>query len=71
MDFESGRYAQAVKLLERYKKNTKLYTILGIAYAYNGQYDDARTYLTKAAQLGLPDAQYNLDEFLHYMQDNF
>ncbi|EEK16226.1 tetratricopeptide repeat protein [Porphyromonas uenonis 60-3] len=71
MDFEAGRYAQAVKLLERYKKNTKLYTILGIAYAYNGQYDDARTYLTKAAQLGLPDAQYNLDEFLHYMQDNF
>ena len=49
----------------------KLYTILGIAYAYNGQYDDARTYLTKAAQLGLPDAQYNLDEFLHFMQDNF
>lgn len=71
MDFEAGRYAQAVKLLERYKKNTKLYTILGIAYAYNGQYDDARTYLTKAAQLGLPDAQYNLDEYLHYMQDNF
>ena len=71
MDFEAGRYDQAVKLLERYKKNTKLYTILGIAYAYNGQYDDARTYLTKAAQLGLPDAQYNLDEFLHYMQDNF
>lgn len=71
MDFEAGRYDQAVKLLERYKKNTKLYTILGIAYAYNGQYDDARTYLTKAAQLGLPDAQHNLDEFLHYMQDNF
>lgn len=71
MDLEAGRYDQAVKLLERYKKNTKLYTILGIAYAYNGQYDDARTYLTKAAQLGLPDAQYNLDEYLHYMQDNF
>ena len=45
--------------------------MLGIAYAYNGQYDNARTYLTKAAQLGLPDAQYNLDEFLHFMQDNF
>ena len=71
MDFETGRYAQAVKLLERYKKNTKLYTLLGIAYAYNEQYDNARTYLTKAAQLGLPDAQYNLDEYLHYMQDNF
>lgn len=71
MDFEAGRYDQAVKLLERYKKNTKLYTILGIAYAYNEQYDNARTYLTKAAQLGLPDAQYNLDEYLHYMQDNF
>lgn len=71
MDFEAGRYAQAVKLLERYKKNTKLYTLLGIAYAYNEQYDNARTYLTKAAQLGLPDAQYNLDEYLHYMQDNF
>ena len=71
MDFEAGRYDQAVKLLERYKKNTKLYTLLGIAYAYNEQYDNARTYLTKAAQLGLPDAQYNLDEYLHYMQDNF
>ena len=71
MDFEAGRYDQAVRLLERYKKNTKLYTILGIAYAYNEQYDNARTYLTKAAQLGLPDAQYNLDEYLHYMQDNF
>lgn len=71
MDFEAGRYAQAVKLLERYKKNTKLYTLLGIAYAYNEQYDNARTYLTKAAQLGLSDAQYNLDEYLHYMQDNF
>ena len=71
MDFEAGRYDQAIKLLERYKKNTKLYTLLGIAYAYNEQYDNARTYLTKAAQLGLPDAQYNLDEFLHYMQDNF
>lgn len=71
MDLEAGRYAQAVKLLERYKKNSKLYTLLGIAYAYNEQYDNARTYLTKAAQLGLPDAQHNLDEFLHYMQDNF
>lgn len=71
MDLEAGRYDQAVKLLERYKKNSKLYTILGIAYAYNEQYDNARTYLTKAAQLGLPDAQYNLDEYLHYMQDNF
>lgn len=71
MDFEAGRYDLAVKLLERYKKNTKLYTLLGIAYAYNEQYDNARTYLTKAAQLGLPDAQYNLDEYLHYMQDNF
>lgn len=71
MDFEAGRYDQAIKLLERYKKNTKLYTLLGIAYAYNEQYDNARTYLTKAAQLGLPDAQYNLDEYLHYMQDNF
>ena len=71
MDFEAGRYDQAVKLLERYKKNTKLYTLLGIAYVYNEQYDNARTYLTKAAQLGLPDAQYNLDEYLHYMQDNF
>lgn len=71
MDFEAGRYDQAVKLLERYKQNTKLYTLLGIAYAYNEQYDNARTYLTKAAQLGLPDAQYNLDEYLHYMQDNF
>ena len=71
MDLEAGRYDQAVKLLERYKKNTKLYTLLGIAYAYNEQYDNARTYLTKAAQLGLPDAQYNLDEYLHYMQDNF
>lgn len=71
MDFEAGRYDQAVKLLERYKKNTKLYTLLGIAYAYNEQYDNTRTYLTKAAQLGLPDAQYNLDEYLHYMQDNF
>lgn len=71
MDFEAGRYAQAVKLLECCKQNTKLYTMLGIAYAYNGQYDNARTYLTKAAQLGLPDAQYNLDEFLHFMQDNF
>ena len=71
MDLEAGRYDQAVKLLERYKRNTKLYTLLGIAYAYNEQYDNARTYLTKAAQLGLPDAQYNLDEYLHYMQDNF
>ena len=71
MDLEAGRYDQAVKLLERYKKNSKLYTILGIAYAYNEQYDNARTYLTKAAQLGLPDAQYNLDEYLHFMQDNF
>ena len=71
MDLEAGRYDQAVKLLERYKKNTKLYTLLGIAYAYNEQYDNARTYLTKAAQLGLPDALYNLDEYLHYMQDNF
>ena len=71
MDFEAGRYAQAVKLLERYKKNTKLYTILGIAYAYNGDYDKAHSYLAKAAQLGLPDAQYNLDEYLHFMQDNF
>ncbi|WP_418801368.1 DUF3868 domain-containing protein [Porphyromonas sp.] len=71
MDLEAGRYDQAVKLLERYKKNTKLYTLLGIAYTYNEQYDNARTYLTKAAQLGLPDAQYNLDEYLHYMQDNF
>lgn len=71
MDLQAGRYDQAVKLLERYKKNTKLYTLLGIAYAYNEQYDNARTYLTKAAQLGLPDAQYNLDEYLHYMQDNF
>ena len=71
MDLEAGRYDQAVKLLERYKKNTKLYTLLGIAYAYNELYDNARTYLTKAAQLGLPDAQYNLDEYLHYMQDNF
>ena len=71
MDLEAGRYDQAVKLLERYKKNTKLYTLLGIAYAYNEQYDNARTYLTKADQLGLPDAQYNLDEYLHYMQDNF
>ena len=71
MDLEAGRYDQAVKLLERYKRNTKLYTLLGIAYAYNEKYDNARTYLTKAAQLGLPDAQYNLDEYLHYMQDNF
>ena len=71
MDLEAGRYDQAVKLLVRYKKNSKLYTILGIAYAYNEQYDNARTYLTKAAQLGLPDAQYNLDEYLHFMQDNF
>lgn len=71
LDIKAGRYAQAVQLLEQYKDNPQLATILGIAHAYNGDHEQAHRYLTQAAALGLPDAQYNLDECTHYIEDNF
>lgn len=71
MDFKAGRYAQAVRLLEQFKENKKLWNILGVAYAYNEQYEEAKSYLEKAAQSGSAEAQHNLDELNHFLADNF
>lgn len=71
IDIEARRYAQAVRLLDQYKDNPKLWNILGIAYAYNEQYEEARNYLERAAQKGSADAQHNLAELVHFLEDNF
>lgn len=72
LDLEAGRYAQAVRFLEAYKDNNpQLWGILGLAYAYNEQYQEAQKYLSWALQHKVPDAEYNLQEFLHFMEDNF
>lgn len=70
LDFEAGRYAQAVNLLYQYRTNPDLWGILGIAYAYNEQYEEAETYLKWAVQQNLPDAKYNLEEFMRFKEDN-
>lgn len=70
MDFDAGRYEQALRLLERRKDNVHLWGLLGVAYAYNERYEEAEKYLIWAVQKNLPNARHNLDELKQFMRDN-
>lgn len=71
MDLRAGRYDKALERLEARWDEVKLWTLLGIAYAYNEKWSEAESFFSRAAQKGMPDAQYNLEELRHYMEDNF
>ncbi len=66
----AGRYAEALRRLEARKSEQKLWTLLGLAYAYNEKWTEAEKYLSYAAQHGMPGAEHNLNELRLYMQDN-
>lgn len=71
IDLNNGRVEQALKVAQKYAANKKVWGLLGILYAMNENYPMAEKYLTEAAKLGLPDAQYNLDEYKKFAADNF
>ncbi len=70
IDMRAGRYAEALRRLEARKSEQKLWTLLGLAYAYNEKWTEAEKYLSYAAQHGMPGAEHNLNELRLYMQDN-
>lgn len=71
IDLANGRIAQALKFAEKHASNKKIWGLLGVLYAMNENYPMAEKYLTEAAKLNLPDAQYNLDEYKKFAEDNF
>lgn len=71
LDLQAGRYQDAVNRLQRRSNDSKIWPMLGLAYAYNEDWAKAEEFLQKAKANGSQQAAYNLDELQKYLKDNF
>lgn len=71
LDIKAGRCREAVEKLEKRSKDSRVWGMLGLAYAYNQNWEKAEKYLQKARKNGDKEAAYNLDEMQKYIKDNF
>lgn len=58
---EKGNYSQAISHFQRVQNNPMVLNNLGVAYALNGQFQEAETTLRRAISAGNREAQHNLD----------
>ncbi len=62
-----GKYAEAIKILEKAGQTASSLNALGVAYALEGDYERAERYLGEAARAGSEDAARNMEELTNVM----